>query len=303
MQQQLSLQWVRSQLPTRAKQSHKGTYGTLSVVGGCRNYRGAAILAVEGALRAGTGIVRLCATEPVCAAAAARLSCCTFLTLNQSADGGIDAASADDILNASCKTMLIGPGLGNTEESFYLVLRLVQGATVPLVLDADALNVLAGSLAEGASETHRVTGLAAISNAAHTPVLTPHIAELARLCGLTNQQVLKDQQGAAASLAAQLKAVVVAKSDITIVASPSGNIYINDTAGNPGMAKGGSGDVLAGIIAALMAQGISAEISAACGVWLHASAGDEAAALYGQAGMSPADLPACLTAVWQRLGL
>lgn len=302
MEQHLSLEWVRRQLPPRAKESHKGNYGTLTVAGGCNHYRGAPILAVEGALRAGVGIVRLCSIESVCAAAAARLSCCIFLPLSQNANGGINSLEADCVLLAPCNAILAGPGLGNSEESFRFVLQLVQKAQVPLVLDADALNVLAGSLSGGFSETHRLTGLAAVQAATHIPVLTPHMAELARLCGRTTQEVLQDQQGAAVELASRLKAVVVAKSNVTIIASPSGNIYINSAAGNPGLAKGGSGDILAGIIAALLAQGLSAEIAAACGVWLHASAGDEAAARYGQAGMSPADLPDCLTAIWRRLG-
>lgn len=298
----LSADWVRQNLPARKKNSHKGSYGTLSVVAGSRRYRGAPLLATSAALRAGAGIVRLASIEAVCAAAAAGLPACILEPLKETNEGGIAPGAATQVLAQKHTAILAGPGLGNTPDTAALVIGLLQKAEVPLVLDADALNVLAGHLATGQNSQVRTSSLALLPKLAHTAVLTPHLGEMARLTGQPVGAVAQHQVQAAQNFAQQYHCVLVLKSNVTVVAAPRGQVYINKETGNPGLAKGGAGDVLGGVIAGLVAQGLQPEIAAAAGVWLHAAAGDIAAQKYGLAGLNPADLPLCLCEVWRQLG-
>ncbi|MGD9560089.1 MAG: NAD(P)H-hydrate dehydratase, partial [Oscillospiraceae bacterium] len=161
-----------------------------------------------------------------------------------------------------------------------------------LVLDADALNALARHTTRAPDWTY----------AGGEVVLTPHIGEMARLCGLPTEEVAGRQAELATDFARRHRCVVVLKSHITVVASPHGEVLVNDSAGNAGLAKGGSGDVLAGLIAGLLAQGLPAFSAAGAGVWLHAAAGDLAAKASGLAGLSPAELPAAIAQVLKSLG-
>ncbi|NLW79285.1 MAG: NAD(P)H-hydrate dehydratase [Ruminococcaceae bacterium] len=296
MPTQLTADWVRQHLPTRPPNAHKGTFGTLQIVAGSRRYRGAAALAAEGALRAGTGVVQLAAIEPVCAAVAARLPCCTFLPVAQGPVGGIAAAALPDILAEKATAVLAGCGMGNTADTAALVGGLLAQSPHPLVLDADALNALA------AASASRQSLFPPLPAGRGEIILTSHIGEMARLCGQSTEAILKDQPGIAQSFARRHGCTVVLKSHVTVVAAPSGALLVNNTAGNAGLAKGGSGDVLAGIIAGLLAQGLPAQAAAGAGVWLHATAADAAARETGQAALSPADLPHHLAQVLLALG-
>lgn len=293
--------WVAQNLPKRANNSHKGTYGTLNVVAGSRLYRGAALLAVAGALRSGTGIVRLCATEPVCAAAAGQLPTCILQPLAETAAGGIAPEAAGTLPTAKVTATLAGPGLGNTAHTAALVHTLLQNGKTPIVLDADALNALAGHLDTGQDDARRNALMQALRAYKAPVILTPHVGEMGRLCGEDIATVETAPEHIAAQFATRHGCTVVLKSHTTTIATPAGELYRNTAAGNPGLAKGGSGDVLAGIIAGLLAQRIGAGIAAAAGVWLHAAAGDVAAARYSMAGLSPTQLPDCLCEVWQTL--
>lgn len=297
----LTAEWVQGVLPVRRKNDHKGRYGRLLMACGCSRYRGAAVLSAAAALRSGTGLVQLASTEKVCAAVVAAQPCCTYWPLGEAADGTASPQGIEDALAQNPTALLAGCGLGATQSTAVLLQRLLEQATCPVVLDADALNLLCGNLWSGPdAETGR--GLInCFDGMRPAKIITPHPGEMARLCRRAVDEVLADQAGCAASYAHTHNCVVVLKSHITVVATPEGTQYVNDTAGNPGLAKGGSGDVLAGLIAGLLAQGMAPEQAAAAGVWLHAATADEAVRHTGYAALSPADLPAYLGKVLLRL--
>lgn len=286
MIEKLSSESVFARIPPRAPGSHKGTFGSVLVAAGSAWYRGAASLAVEGALRTGAGIVTLASVEPVLAAVAARLPECCLCPCAEGAQGGISPRSLPDIVRQKATTLLVGPGLGYTAQSAAraaetreLVEKLLPGFVGNVVLDADGLNAAASLLNAGRLFPHPVGEL----------VVTPHPGEMSRLTGLSASALAADRAGLACRFAREWDAVVVLKGAGTIVAAPDGRCALNTT-GNPGLARGGSGDVLAGMLAALLACGLSGYDAACCAVWLHGAAADRAAAVRGEAGMLPHDL-------------
>lgn len=277
---------VWAHIPPRARDSHKGSFGAVLVVAGSACYRGAASLAVEGALRTGAGIVTLASVEPVLAAVSARLPECCLCPCLAGAEGGISPRSLPNITRQKATTLLLGPGLGYTAQSAAraaetreLVEKLLPGFGGSAVLDADGLNA-AASLMNGGEELPRP---------AKELILTPHPGEMSRLTGLSVEAVQADRESIARRYAAQWNAVVVLKGARTVVAGPDGRVCVNPT-GNPGLARGGSGDVLAGMTSALLACGLPAYDAAACAVWLHGAAADRAAARRGEYGMLPQDI-------------
>ncbi len=286
MAKEITAQQVFGLLPRRRQDSHKGSYGKVMCLAGSARFRGAAALAAEGALRAGAGLVTLASVEPVIAAVAARVPECVFLPCRQSAEGGVSAQSGKAVLEKvrGMDVLLFGPGLGDTEDTAALLEQLGPSAGCALVLDADGLNAAAKMDA-----LPRSPGLPLI--------LTPHPGEMARLCGLTIAEVNAGREGIAAGYARAEDCVVVLKGHRTIVAGPGGEVFVNPT-GNPGLSRGGSGDILAGMIAGLAAQGLSPLDAAVCGVWLHGAAADQCAKRLGQYGMLPHDLFADLGALF-----
>lgn len=278
MAKEITAQQVFELLPRRKADSHKGSYGKVMCLAGSARFRGAAALAAEGALRAGAGLVTLAAVEPVIAAVAARCPECVFLPCRQSAGGGVSAQSGKAVLEKvrGMDVLLFGPGLGDTEDTAALLEQLGPSAGCALVLDADGLNAAAKM-----DSLPRSPGLPLI--------LTPHPGEMARLCGLTTAEVNAGREGIAAGYARAEDCVVVLKGHRTIVAGPQGEVFVNPT-GNPGLSRGGSGDILAGMIAGLAAQGLSPLDAAVCGVWLHGAAADQCAKRLGQYGMLPHDI-------------
>ena len=278
--EKLTAESVFARIPPRAPDSHKGTFGSVLVAAGSAWYRGAASLAVEGALRTGAGIVTLASVEPVLAAVAARLPECCLCPCMEGAQGGISPRSLPDIVRQKATTLLVGPGLGYTAQSAAraaetreLVEKLLPGFVGNVVLDADGLNAAASLFPHPVGEL----------------VVTPHPGEMSRLTGLSASALAADRAGFACRFAREWDAVVVLKGAGTIVAAPDGRCALNTT-GNPGLARGGSGDVLAGMLAALLACGLSGYDAACCAVWLHGAAADRAAAVRGEAGMLPHDL-------------
>ncbi|MGN0706942.1 MAG: NAD(P)H-hydrate dehydratase [Faecalibacterium sp.] len=299
MPAEIQEKYVWSCIPRRPRDSHKGTFGQVLAVAGSARYRGAASLAVEGALRAGAGIVTLASVEPVLAAVAARLPECCLLPCEMGAEDGISPRSIPLIQQQKASTLLLGPGLGfsaqsaaRAAETRELVEHILPAFSGSAVLDADGLNAAAMLLAADKPLPHPKGEL----------ILTPHPGEMARMTGLSSAQIAADREGAALRFAARWKAVVVLKGAHTVVASPDGKCLVNPT-GNPGLSRGGSGDALAGILAALLACGVaSAFDAAACGVWLHGAAADRAAAKRGEYGMLPQDLFAQLGAMFAENG-
>lgn len=283
---EITSEFVWSCIRPRPRDSHKGTFGSVLALAGSARYRGAALLAAEGALRAGAGLVTLASVEPVLAAASARLPECCLLPCIDGAEGGISPESLSLLRRQKAAVLLAGPGLGYTAQSTAraaetrtLIQQLLSSFAGCAVLDADGLNAAAGLLSAGQPLPHPAGAL----------VLTPHPGEMARLTGLSTGAVNADREGIARRFAQQWDAVVLLKGMRTIIAAPDGRCFVNPT-GNPGLARGGSGDALAGILAALLACGLEAAEAASCAAWLHGAAADRAAAQRGEYGMLPQDL-------------
>mgnify|MGYP000753673536 CR=1 FL=1 len=279
-------EYVWQKIQPRPRDAHKGTFGSVLAVAGSASYRGAAALAVEGALRTGAGIVTLASVEPVLAAVAARLPECCLCPCEAGAEGGISPQNIDRIRRQKASVLLVGPGLGYTAQSAAraaetraLVKTLLPGFSGSAVLDADGLNAVADLLPYMGKMLHPKSEL----------ILTPHPGEMARLTGRSAEEINADREGTALHYAKAWNAVVVLKGAHTVIAGSDGRCAVNPT-GNPGLSRGGSGDVLAGMTSALLACGLPAFEAAACAVYLHGAAADRAAALHGETGMLPHDL-------------
>ena len=282
----IDAQQVQTYLPKRPLNGHKGMFGRLLCVTGSRNMPGAAILAARAALRSGIGTICVASDINVCRMLVGSTPECMMLPLPTDQDGKISQLAGAPILEyaKSCSAVLIGCGLGQSDSLKHLVPTLLSQIEIPIILDADGLNVIA-------------SGIDILQKAKAPVVLTPHPAEMARLLGVSADDVQKDRLGAAKRLAARFpKTVVVLKGAGTVVATAE-HAFINTT-GNSGMSKGGSGDVLAGMIAALTAQGIAPQQAALIGVYLHGLAGERAAEALSRRSMLPTDLIAQLPAVF-----
>ena len=272
---------MRAQLKPRPVDSHKGTYGRVAVVAGSRGKTGAAHLAAMAALRSGAGLVTV-ATPASCLPIVAAMGA-EYMTepLAEDAGGTLAAGAADRILALQADVIAIGPGLGHTGGVSAAVRAVVEESGVPIVLDADGLNVFAGDTAR-------------LKAPRRAPiVLTPHPGEMARLTGLSTGHVQARRLEVARDFATAHDVHLVLKGHRTVIATPAADVFINPT-GNPGMATGGSGDVLTGTIAAWIAQLRDVAKAATLAVYLHGLAGDLAAADEGQTGMIAGDVVARL---------
>lgn len=252
---------VRAALPKRREDAHKGDFGKLLIVGGAVGCTGAPYLAARAAVRSGCGLTYLGVPRSIWAVEAAK--CASAMPFPLPDDGAMltpDAlAPIREKLNG-CDVLALGPGLGRSAGVRALTDALVRETAQPLVLDADALNALDLSALD--ARRGRAT------------VLTPHDGEFARLLGVSPAELAKrDRAETAREFALSHGCVLVRKGHRTLVALPDGQVLEN-TCGGSALAKGGSGDVLTGLIASLLAQGADAAHAALCGVWLHARAGD-----------------------------
>ena len=275
-----------SVLKKRARDTHKGSYGKLLNVAGSQQYMGAALLSTLAAMRSGAGYVTLCSTKEVCRAALPGLPEAVMLPLRQNPDGSISFQDIDRILEAAGRStaVLAGNGLGAGDDACRIVYELVQKCEKPLILDADGINALSRNID-------------ILKRASCPVVLTPHRMELSRLTTLPLEQLEQGALAAGFAFAQEYGVTLILKDAYTHTVTPEGVVYIN-TSGNAGLAKAGSGDVLAGVVGALAAQGYPPEAAAACGAWLHGRAGDYAAADCSQYGMLPRDVIGSLTRVF-----
>lgn len=250
--------FVRGLMPARDQGGHKGTFGKVYLLGGSVGYTGAPVLCAGGAVHSGCGLVFLGVPETVWPIAAARCLCAMPHPLAEQ-DGRLSAVAETEIRHraAVCDAVAVGCGLGRSEGSDVLV-RALLTLEKPLVLDADGINALSGHIDLLDARRGRPT------------VLTPHEVEFARIGGDLSRG---DRERAAQDFAMAHGCVLVLKGHRTVTASPEGDVLVNTTGGS-GLAKGGSGDVLTGVIASLMAQRADALRAAAVGVWLHGRAGD-----------------------------
>lgn len=265
-------------IKSKAPDSNKGTNGTLTVIAGSAYYRGAAFLAVSAAARCGAGIVRLASTEKVVAACAAKLSECTFLPIEENAAGSISAVHFSDKLSGivSSKAVLVGCGMTDCFDTGEIVSRVIREGKGSLVIDADGLNAIK-------------TGPQILTEAQSFPIITPHVGEMARLSGLAVSEIKKERLKIASDFSKKYRSVVVLKDYVTTVCSPDGGSFVCNNP-NPGLAKGGSGDVLAGMIASFAAQGYGQFDAAVCGVVLHSLAAALAAEKMTEYAMLPSDI-------------
>jgi len=269
--------------PVRPADAHKGTFGRVLVIGGSRGMSGATSLAGLGALRGGAGLVYLAVPSEILPVVAAMEP--SYLTIPLATDEEHGCLSADGLkgLRTACvgkDALALGPGLGQSRGVATIVNSLFSEVSQPMVVDADALNVLAPQRAAGPR------------------ILTPHPGEFARLIGSDIATVQQQRAKLAAEFAAAHRVILVLKGQGTVV-TDGDRVAINRT-GNPGMATGGSGDVLTGLIAALLAQGMPAFEAAQLGAHLHGLAGDLAAAELSQPALIASDLPKFLAQAWQR---
>ncbi len=283
--------WAKALLPERPPQANKGSFGRVLVVAGSTNYIGAAYLACNGALRVGAGVVTLATSGRLQSILASKLTEVIYLPLPESRPGTLSPEAPRVIFRQVARqyynVLLLGCGLGQSEATARLVRTILLAKGRPplpsLILDADALNILAVT----PGWWQRFTGDA---------ILTPHPGEMARLVGVSADEVQKDRVSIAKRMAAEWKKTVVLKGAYTVVAAPDGRTQVSNVA-NAGLASAGTGDVLAGAIAGLLAQGLSLFDAAACGVYLHGMAGEMVSDRLGDAGMIASDLLVALPQV------
>ena len=276
MIRRLNHELVLSLLPDRNPWGHKGNFGKLLLLCGSRGYTGAAFFAAMGALRSGAGLVFLGVPESIYGIEAVKLNEPVIFPLPD-AGGRLSADAVPEILTRfpQMDAVLVGPGLGQSEGTLAVVRAVLEKAECPVVVDADGIKVLSA---------HRDL----LRGRKSPTILTPHDGEFARLGGVIGE----DRMAVAAALAEELGCTVLLKGHETCITDGTDG-YLNPT-GNPGMAVGGSGDVLAGVITALLGAGLPPLEAAACGAWLHGAAGDRCAAELGQYGMLPTDMLSAL---------
>ena len=262
-------------LAPRQADGHKGTYGSILVVAGSRGMAGAAALAGMSALRSGAGLVTVACPESVADVVSSFEPCYLTLPLAADKDGKLLASAADQLLDRSFDVMAVGPGMGKSDELGRLLAKLVTSVTKPLIIDADGLNLLAPQIE-------------ILKSRPGSTILTPHPGEFARLRGQKRADEHADRTEAAARFAAEHGVVLILKGHGTVI-SDGTRVAINTT-GNPGMATGGTGDVLTGLVAALRGQGLSDFDASQLAVYLHGRAGDYVASQKGEISLIARDL-------------
>ncbi len=272
---------VKSWLPKAKLESHKGDFGKLLLLCGSTGYTGAAAMAAKAALRTGAGLVYLAVPEPVYSILASKLDEAVVFPMPANGNGRFARSGIPDIQDRlrDMDACLVGPGIGQSYDTEELVYGVLETAACPVVLDADALNVLAGHVDR-------------LRQLKEPVVLTPHEGEFRRLGGDPG----RGRMAAAREMAERTGQIIVLKGYRTIVAGPGGELYVNST-GNPGMATGGSGDVLAGILTCLLGQGMDPLKAAVSAVWIHGAAGDLCRDRLGIRSMLPSDIIAALSEI------
>lgn len=265
-------EYVKSAIPTRKPNTHKGSYGRLLMYCASENMTGAGVLAAKAALRSGVGLLNIARNEKTIRILQNHLIEPIFSCIDENDKCGQVLSLAE-----KATAVLIGCGLGTHEIDKDALLSLIKNAKCNLIIDADGINLL--------SENTLI-----LKEADKTPILTPHPLEFARLSGKTISEVQQNRINLARDFAKEHGCVLVLKGASTVIASPDGRIAVN-TSGNPGLSKGGSGDVLAGLIASFTAQGISPFDSAVLGVYLHGKAADNLSKTVSEYGLLPSDLP------------
>ncbi|MBN1176767.1 MAG: NAD(P)H-hydrate dehydratase [Dehalococcoidales bacterium] len=290
MTELLTADWAREKLPARPLNANKGTFGKALVIAGSVNYIGSAYLACSGAMRVGAGLVTLAIAASLQPIVASKLTEATYLPLPESPTGHISAEAVEIIMqnHSQYKALLIGCGLGQSPSTTECIASLLSEKRLPaLVLDADALNTL--------SQTPEWWKLFP-----GDAILTPHPGEMSRLCGLSIDEIQSDRIGIARKYAAAWNKTIVLKGGYTIVAGPDGYCRVSPYA-HPGVATAGSGDVLAGVITGMAAQGLPLADAAGLGVRVGGEASEIVSNLLGDAGIIASDLLTALPVAIKQL--
>ena len=275
----LDAEHIRSILPKRRPDGHKGTFGAALIIAGSRNFSGAAVLAGMAAVRSGCGLIRLAIPDGIADVVSSDVIEAVKIPLPQTDTEALSPAAIEALLElaADAQAIAIGPGIGTDGRTQELELEVLAEVEKPTVVDADGINNLVGHLA-------------LLSRTKAPLVLTPHPGEFARLTGLKTEAVNADRVAISRKFATEKKVVLVLKGASTVVAAPDARVFVNPT-GNSGLAKGGTGDVLTGLIAGLMAQGMTPLDAACAGVYLHGLAADIAAQSLTEYCLAAGDLP------------
>jgi len=280
---------IATLLPVRQRDAHKGSFGRALILAGSEGLTGAAALASEAALKVGAGLVTLGIPRSLNAIMEVKLTEVMTRPLPETESLSLANGARDEIMSLvdGIDVVALGPGLSRNPETVSLIQQLCKEINIPKVIDADGLNALA-------EDKNILKGLGPQT------VLTPHPGEMSRLMGCSIPDVESDRMGIAQKFAEENGVVLVLKGAPTVIADPQGMAYLNST-GNPGMASGGTGDVLTGAIAGFLSQGLDATEAAMLGVYIHGLAGDLAAAAQGEAGMLAGDVLQQLPAAIQQL--
>ena len=283
-QRVLTAEAARRRLPARPLAAHKGTFGHVLVVAGSVGKTGAACLAAEGSLRGGAGLVTVAVPPDLNPVFEVKLTEAMTVPIPSGTAGALDEEAREALERESAlrDAVVLGPGLSTGPGTVRLLERWLPGLRVPAVIDADGLNAF-----EGRPESLRGEG---------PRVLTPHPGEMGRLLDRSTAEVQQDRVGAARILAGRTGAVVLLKGARSVIATPGGEVWINPT-GGPGLATGGTGDVLAGLVGALLAQGCDPSRAAVLGAYLHGLAGE----VLGAVGGTAADVADAIGPAWQEL--
>ena len=273
----------------RPDDSNKGTLGSLLCICGSYGMAGAAIMAGKAALRCGIGLLKIAVPKSIYPVCATNILESVYYPLEETSNGVISSKNTDFLLEMCEKSsaVVIGCGLSVCDDTKNLVQSVITNCEKPLVIDADALNCICNKPE-------------ILKNLKAPAIITPHPGEMARLLHSTSKTVNSNRENTAIDFAKKFGVVTVLKGAGTIIASPDGEVYINHT-GNSGMATGGSGDVLSGIIGSLLAQGASPINAAAAGVFLHGTIGDLAAEKLGKISMLPTDMIDMIPAAYLKL--
>ncbi len=269
----------RHPLRPKTKSAHKGTNGTLLSICGSYGMSGAAVLSGTAALRTGVGILKSAVPKSIYPIVANKLTESVFLPLNETDDGLISINEFEKLqteIMGRCSAILIGCGLGTSNDMTELVSSLISTSTKPMVIDADGINSI-------------IPNIDVLRQSMAPVIITPHPGEMARLTGTNIMTVQKNRYHTARDFASDYGVTVVLKGADTIIAFPDGNVYVNLT-GNNGMAKGGSGDILAGMAASFLAQGLSSDEAAVNAVYYHGIAGDKCEERLSARTMLPSDI-------------
>lgn len=270
---------VSYHLPKRSSTANKGDFGHVLSICGSRNMPGAPVLAASAALRSGAGLVTAAFPESIYTPMALKLTEALLMPLQENSQGTLSADCLDTLLPALSKysAVLVGCGLGVNDDTREIVRQIIRNVKVPLIIDADGINIIASDID-------------ILKEAAGPVILTPHPKEMSRLTGIPTEMIQADRIKIAGSFANTYNVALVLKGANTVVAVGGENdVYVNSS-GNCGLAKGGSGDALAGIIASLAAQGLKLKDAAAVGVYIHGHSADTVAEQHSKTGMLPSDV-------------